>query len=282
MSCFCLPGVEQTTLTMVPHVLLVTLLALTSLHTSSATSLTDLGSSCPNFFYDAVYDLQSNTVCQSPHVTEYKPVTTFPDNCECCSRGTLNISLAAASADSSRRAVLVDLWFSNPTRWAFNLGDSKSNNGYKGDSGHTHYDAEVHLLNENTFRIYRNDKQPAAGLPPHHDVTFGPSTRLSLVIRDGAVQWVSDQHMDFIADLGLFALGGQTDDLEAGGAADHNIYLGLNQVVNGQSSRRGSGLCKAAVRFLCDEEVQQMTTTTTTTITKRPRSMFRPRSRMFK
>jgi len=270
-------------------ILLHLLLGLTCLCTASATPLSDLGTSCPNFFYDAVYDLQANTACRSPHVTEFQPITAS-DNCECCSRGTLNISLSSpassmdssSSSSSTRRrrssAVLVDLWFSpNPGRWAFNLGDSQSNNGYKGDSGHSMYDAEVHLMDKDTFRIYRNDKQQGLPLPPHHDVTFGKpsSTRLSLIVRDGEIQWVSDSHMGVLADLGLFGLAGQTDDMEAAGGhqADRNIFLGLNQVVNGQSKRRGSGLCKAAIRFLCDEELREMTTstTTTTTTTKNPR-----------
>ena len=88
-----------------------------------------------------------------------QPSVTLPpllsSDCKCCARGTLNISL---SASDSRRGLLVDLWFDDPSTWAFNLGDSKSNNGYKGDSGHSSYDAEIHNTNANSFIIYRNDQ----------------------------------------------------------------------------------------------------------------------------
>ncbi len=83
------------------------------------------------------------------------PVT--PSNCECCSRMTLNMTLDRRM----RRAVLVDLWLhpdvleAGRTAWAFNLGDSKSNNGYKGDSRHTSYDAELHPSGGDGMTVYR-------------------------------------------------------------------------------------------------------------------------------
>ena len=58
------------------------------------------------------------------------------------------------------------------------------------------------------------------------------SRRLSLVVKDGAVQWVSDVALGQLVDVGLYGLDGQYD-ADAGGPADYNLYLGLNQVVNG-------------------------------------------------
>ena len=52
------------------------LLCVLGLVTFTSATLT-LQAPCPNnFFYDALYDLESLMVCPSPHVTEYKPITT--------------------------------------------------------------------------------------------------------------------------------------------------------------------------------------------------------------
>lgn len=226
---------------------------LSVLFTSSLAALTPL-SPCPNnFFYDALYDLGAGTVCNSNHVTVQEALLGEG----CSTRGTLKISLASASQDPGRRAVLIDLFFNNSRGFSFNLGDSRTNNGYDGDAGTTQYDTEIHTVSNNGFRIYPGDKVAAAQQTPT-TVLNAFSTRLTLIVRDGKVQWVSDTAFNYLEGSGIFGLNGQTDDVEARGVANYDLYLGLNKVVYGWS-RMGSGLCKAAIRFLCDNEVRQVT-----------------------
>merc|ERR1711974_109683 len=195
----------------------------------------------------------------SPHISVHDPFTVLE---ECATRGTVKIELASAATDPGRRAVLVDLFFNDVTTgFTFNLGDSVTNNAWGGDSSSTEYDAEIHNYGSGSFIIYKNDKAVASGDPQYsYIVQNSYSTRLSLIVRDGRVQWVSDTAFDFLRDdVNLFGLNGQTDDSQGGNVANYDLYLGLNKVVQAGSNRIGTGLCKAAIKLLCDNEVQNIT-----------------------
>lgn len=197
-----------------------------------------------NNFYDSYIDLQTATRCDSPHVSI---VNSFHGTPGCNAAGTLKLALASATEDPRRRGVIIDMFFDNPQGYTFNIGDSVSNDAWGQDGGDTEYNAELHAMQNTGFRIYRSSK----GLYRRKSVTDAFSTRLTVYIRNGRVEWNSGQQTDFLEDPNLFALGGQTDDAWTGNTANYDLYVGVNKVIKGRS-RTGTGLCRIGIRFVPD------------------------------
>jgi len=197
--------------------------------------------------YDFKMNLPAGDICTNPYVREITPFL----GTGCKVRGTLQIALASAAEDQYRTAVMVDLFFTNPNgNFFFDLGDSSTNNGWGGDEGNHTYDAEIHPLKKKQgFRIYANSKYAGRKLTVKNAYT----DRLTFIIQDQKIQWISEKQAGAFEDDdgGLFALGGQTDDTEAGGAVNYDLFLGINQVITG--AKKSKGTCKVGIKFLSDQ-----------------------------
>ncbi|XP_046341934.2 uncharacterized protein LOC124122831 [Haliotis rufescens] len=195
--------------------------------------------------YDFTVDLTSGTTINTSSSLSWK--TSLYGSGTCGKRGVLKLSFGAPGSANRKNKVLIDMWFSNPSGWVFNIGDSPTNNGYGGDSGTTSRDAEIQGTGS-TFRIYGNDMNSPKGgiLLTRPNIIYN---RLSVIIADGLVIWNNwgAEFNYFLNTNLLFALNGQSDS--EGGSPNYDIYFGINRSI-GSGGRAGKGLCFAYVKWL--------------------------------
>ncbi|CAL1525900.1 unnamed protein product [Lymnaea stagnalis] len=192
--------------------------------------------------YDAYYDFKTSSFTDHPNVVRVE------DFCgtDCSTRGVLKITLP--QDDASKRRVVLDMEFENPTGWTFNLGDSSTNNGYAGDSSSQSRDAEVHG-NTNSLLGYLSDN---GGSGQAFNIPNLYSNHLTLLVGDEILVWTADQDptkTNFFSSPGWYALNGQPD---YEGPVNYDLYLGINKVISGgnYNGRVGSGLCRVGIKFL--------------------------------
>ena len=135
--------------------------------------------------------------------------------------------------------------------WTFNIGDSVSNNGYGGDSGHQSRDGEIQILDGN-LTIFGDDFMEA---DQKNGKVLGQANALatsdSTVIFDignNRLDWRNDRSLDgSVRSPHIFSLGGQED---REGPVNYDVYLGLNRVINGD--RTGKGLKRVRIKHFSE------------------------------
>ncbi|MBC2693676.1 MAG: hypothetical protein HF982_00005 [Desulfobacteraceae bacterium] len=130
------------------------------------------------------------------------------------------------------------------TEWTVNVGDSKSNNGYKGDGGHQSNDAEMQILG-NTLTVYGSDYTPQ-DIDPLLNYSSVATTDQSIIwlsIKDQFFGWHYKGYTGEHSSPYLFALNGQNDDE---GPINYDVYAAFNRTI-GSSERDGSGVSKVRV-----------------------------------
>ena len=133
-----------------------------------------------------------------------------------------------------------------PGPWSLNIGDSRTNNGYGGDSGTQTHDSEIQI-NGDTMSIWGSDvmelKEDRCLRTVDDFVGRGQSVEFQ--ITNERVEWTSPQGKGELESPFLFALQGQPD---REGPVNRDIYVGVNRVVAG-TSRAGHGA--ASVEIEC-------------------------------
>lgn len=164
---------------------------------------------------------------------------------KCTQQGVLKISLGNTTISTKRGRVLIDFIFRKPCGFAFNVGDSVSNNGEGGDDGDQSWNAEVVGRNGH-FQAYLND---AESNKKALDINHFYYRRATVIIGDGALVWRSerDRHFNFMIHEGLFGLN---DQFDANGEENFDIYLGINRAIKEGTSNKGFGLCSVGIKFL--------------------------------
>ncbi|XP_045209195.1 uncharacterized protein LOC123561084 [Mercenaria mercenaria] len=149
-----------------------------------------------------------------------------------------------------RRMLRIDLKLSSGTRsnWGFNIGDSRTNDGWKGDSNTQINDAET----DGRFpavRVYQSDKCPTRFPLKTFPNAIGPDVQeVTIYVSNQHIRIVNDQGLDeYVCDNCLYALNGQADSQ----GVNEDIYIGLNRVVSGRIDRNGVGVCSATLTWAC-------------------------------
>lgn len=153
-----------------------------------------------------------------------------------------------------RRMLQVDLYL-HPQRnnYLFNIGDSKTNNGYGGDSGTNSNDAEIQGYDK-SIGVYKSDKckQPKPRPPLSHLYSQAIGTgvdQVRLYISNEFVRIQNNKGFDRqVCSDCLFALNGQPD--KEAKSTNYDIYVALNRVI-ANTSRRGYGTCLAKIKWVC-------------------------------
>ncbi|XP_045157266.1 uncharacterized protein LOC123523681 [Mercenaria mercenaria] len=152
-----------------------------------------------------------------------------------------------------QRMLKVQMYLSNGERSGtmFNIGDSRTNNGFAGDSGTQTFDAEIQGLSQTTknIHVYGHDNCNSALLYNHIGALDYPVSVVNFWIKNQYLK-VSNDYDGLIqstCDSCLFALQGQTD---AEGPENEDIYIGANRVVLGGNNRTGVGLCYMKLRWV--------------------------------
>lgn len=157
---------------------------------------------------------------------------------------------AVVEVDTSGfQQMLVGSVIQNSQGYALHIGNSPSNNGWGGDSGHFSNDSEAHLYNSSLF-VYGNDH---AGTPLLAQVSNAVPAQNQPVIWaavcDGVFRWSSYDTVSQtggnhdIVDSGIFQIDGNEMDSNPNGN-DQNLYIGLERTIS-NSSRTGGDLISA-------------------------------------
>ncbi|XP_060573900.1 uncharacterized protein LOC132731698 [Ruditapes philippinarum] len=167
----------------------------------------------------------------------------LPVACPTAKRDTSSISLP------SQKMLKIQLYLSNSERYnhMFNIGDSHSNNGHGGDSGHQSYDSEIHGRYPH-IGVYGNDH--CFGLSSIHLYTlFKPASLINVWVSNGFVKMSSDNGLLFSnCSSCLFGLNGQ---LDAEGIENEDIFISANRVINTYiGGRVGYGICFMKLRWV--------------------------------
>jgi len=135
-----------------------------------------------------------------------------------------------------------------PAGMTLDLGDSRTNNGFAGDSGTQSNDAESQVYGRN-LTVWGNDYTQGERKLTSFERVIEAGGTLQLEAGDGFLRWRSDFggeiRQDEIRSAFLYALAGQAD---REGPVDHQLYLGLNRDIS-SGSRRGVGLARVTLRF---------------------------------
>jgi len=170
----------------------------------------------------------------------YKPLSNQEEGC-CSDQARLKITPPCWA-----KSLRIDETSVNSEDWTFNLGDSTSNNGWAGDSGHhtLGYSAEAQILN-GIFKVYKNDLPQQCKSEEFTDLAanLGASHTMSMRVTKYGLERqslpaVPGNHKQVCNDKCLFDWS--------------TMYLGMNRVVtNGSfgSDRVGSGLCKVCLTW---------------------------------
>lgn len=147
-----------------------------------------------------------------------------------------------------RRMLRIDMFLGEDRKgYMFNVGDSQSNNGWGGDSGHTKHDAEIFGYYP-TIRGYKSDfckseKSTWANTllkPGVRRVTIFAANNYARITNDNGFE-VKGCHKC------AFALNGQDPDDRA-----NTLYMAFNRVI-AASNRRGVGVCTVRIRWECPD-----------------------------
>ena len=131
-----------------------------------------------------------------------------------------------------------------PQGWTLNIGDSRTNNGYSGDSGTQTRDCEVQIRN-GEMSIWGSDvmvDKEGRKLESVPDFAI-PGGVAEFEISDGTVRWTNGSQSGELSSDFLFALNGQPD---REGPVNRDIYIGINQVVAG-GPRSGQGVNRVEI-----------------------------------
>ncbi len=133
-----------------------------------------------------------------------------------------------------------------PGDWSLNIGDSRSNNGYSGDSGDQTHDSEIQIQGTH-MTIWGSDVMEAKEGRELRTVKnfVGPGQTVEFEISDQVVRWKSPREEAELQSPFIFALANQPD-LE--GEVNRDIFVGINRVVAG--GRTGWGVESVEVELL--------------------------------
>lgn len=163
-------------------------------------------------------------------------------------RRVLNIDL---NQGFNWRTVIVRYRVCNASGWTWNVGDSPTNNGYGGDAFDTEHDAEAQALN-GTLSVYKSD----IGGSSLSCQFVGPSNPSGCVtqqitVQEDLLKFDSNTNLSIPIDTcgGAFLFDfppyDEADSEDPSGLYADNLYVGLNQVVDG--GRVGTGVQRACV-----------------------------------
>jgi hypothetical protein len=151
--------------------------------------------------------------------------------------------------------------------WTVNIGDSESNNGYRGDAAHQSNDAEMQILRSslespNALTVYGNDYRPEEELNPLLQYTLkGDRPNITLTVKNQFFGWERRGNIGKMKSEFLYALDGQLDDE---GPENYDVYAAFNRTI-GNASRDGKGVGKVIIELKRDPDTPVLPSVPTVT-----------------
>nr|KAG5686001.1 hypothetical protein BaRGS_028334 [Batillaria attramentaria] len=131
--------------------------------------------------------------------------------------------------NSTRKRAEIFMRFSNSTDWSFNVGDSRTNNGWGGDAATQDSDAEVHSRSR-TILFYGKGIQGSQWYGHLYSGQDFIDDAVTLNVADELAVANNGNDLLYFNTYKTFALNGQAD---SEGPVNYDVYLGMNRVVAG-------------------------------------------------
>jgi hypothetical protein len=155
----------------------------------------------------------------------------------------LKIAIPGAPNACTQANIVVE-YEGTPKGWSVNLGDSPTNDGFAGDGGTTDHDAELWVLDEDLSLASASSGPIDSPLAVQH-LSLTDSS-LKFVVKNQFVSWGQPYTLvQQPATKNLFTI----PDTTVPAADQRAIYLGLNRVITGLSSRTGCGARRVMITF---------------------------------
>jgi uncharacterized protein (TIGR02145 family) len=133
--------------------------------------------------------------------------------------------------------------------WTVNIGDSESNNGWKGDAGTQSNDAELQIFDDKMV-VFGNDYRPEPELNPLLSYTLQEGrSNITLSVKDRFLGWTYKGRVGEHKSEFIYALNGEQDDE---GQINYDIYAGFNRTI-GSAGRNGTGVGKVIIELKPDK-----------------------------
>ncbi|RDH41432.1 hypothetical protein [Zooshikella ganghwensis] len=140
------------------------------------------------------------------------------------------------------------------------IGDSRTNNGFNGDSGTQSNDAEIqiggstqysdHVAIFDDLRIFGNDSSPTSELVISPDIVTSGS-EINITVMDKYLAWDNNEGIsDHFSSPYLHALNGQAD---SEGPINYDIFASFNRVIS-SNSRIGAGVGEVTICLRTTDE----------------------------
>ncbi|XP_052805272.1 uncharacterized protein LOC128234794 [Mya arenaria] len=212
---------------------------------------------------ETIVDLREGGVCHTNGGAAEvltKPTGPASDEKQCNKQAVLKVAFdklesctcCAKFPECGRRMLRIDLELSSGPRsgFMFNIGDSKSNNGYAGDSNDQFNDAELDGSYPN-IKAWASDKCKVKPLKTYANaLVTNAVSHVTMYVSNEHVRVTNDNGLDeYLCHECLFALNGQPDSSRGG--INEDIYVALNRVVAG--GRIGVGVCSAKLSWVCPD-----------------------------
>ncbi|KAK6172094.1 hypothetical protein SNE40_018049 [Patella caerulea] len=198
-------------------------------------------------FYDLEIDLTSGQYHGNHFAITWISNLTRGLSEKCGLQGVVELTFPRALANEDQVTAMIDMWFDTPTAWVFNIGDSKSNDGFSGDGQTQQNDCEVEGYGS-TFTVHGSDKarDPLNKILNIEDDFLNKTA--SFLVTNEELAWRGQGESSYrgMKDESLFALKGQSDNQ---GPVNYDIYVGMNRVIGG-NYRQGRGLCWIGFKWL--------------------------------
>ncbi|WP_417908981.1 hypothetical protein [Candidatus Electronema sp. PJ] len=160
-------------------------------------------------------------------------------------KALVKVTLDGAANPSLYKEASFQVRYTQPsTGWTVNIGDSSTNDGYKGDSGTQSNDAEMQIVNS-SMAAYANDDNPA-GNPLLNYTLTGGSSDITLRVKDKFLGWSHPSRVGELNSQYLYALNDQND---ATGPRNNDIYAAFNRTIRSRSDRTGTGVGSVVIEL---------------------------------
>ncbi|OGK12750.1 MAG: hypothetical protein A2W80_18285 [Candidatus Riflebacteria bacterium GWC2_50_8] len=165
----------------------------------------------------------------------------------CAGKAVIKLTLDPKTTEFTKARIEI-LYGKQIDSWSLNIGDSRSNNGYGGDSADQTHDSEAQIIGAD-LTIIGDDCVPEGTSKVLASMTglAEPGATLVFDLANNRLAWRNDKGLDGeVKSPYLFCLDGQEDKE---GPVNYDIFVGLNQVVNG-TYRSGCGAIRTRIKLL--------------------------------
>nr|KAG5690531.1 hypothetical protein BaRGS_014664 [Batillaria attramentaria] len=182
----------------------------------------------PNFCFVLVLAVLSASNVKGKRTSEERLIRLALISVQWTAAGAVGLTggvLKLTFNNSTRKRAEIFMRFSNSTDWSFNVGDSRTNNGWGGDAATQDSDAEVHSRSR-TILFYGKGIQGSQWYGHLYSGQDFIDDAVTLNVADELAVANNGNDLLYFNTYKTFALNGQAD---SEGPVNYDVYLGMNR-----------------------------------------------------